>query len=399
VALGRGLGEAVVASLDTEGLSLRGTAGYGLARAPISKVAVTPTTVAAGRTARAAMPGRSQFGGAEDGRTRLSARGFDEGRTSRRPRRKGQGAKRPALPPALVSLVHPQRHLPSVVPVGLVQLGPLSLVTLPGEVTTVMGQRIEQRVDAARTAPGPTVSIGLAGEYLSYFTTPEEFDLQHYEGASMMYGRLSGEVLAEAAGTLAAQPRVDGIGPYDYRGRGKTSVSALRRKLRRPAKEAASVVAETLEFSASVTLRFEDQPAHWPSNAKAPTTPRMQVEVQTGTGWVTLDDDEGDAMVVYLTQAGRGRWTYAATWLEPFAPLSLRGSALRLKVTRLDGTVVCSAPFVGGGEDRGSRRVSQGSCQERQERSVASPSPHAPPSSTPTRSRGARDTGRSTVVR
>ncbi|MBV1857203.1 MAG: neutral/alkaline non-lysosomal ceramidase N-terminal domain-containing protein [Nannocystaceae bacterium] len=274
VALGRGLGEALVASVDTQGLSLRGTVGYGLARAPISEVTVSPTTVAPGRTARVAMPGRSQFGGAEDGRTRLSPRGFDEGRTSRRPRRKGQGAKRPALPPALVSMVHPKRHLPSVIPVGLVQLGPLSLLTLPGEVTTILGQRIEQRVNAARTTPGPTVSIGLAGEYLSYFTTPEEFDLQHYEGASMMYGRLSGEVLAETAEGLIKRPRVDGIGAYDYRGRGKTSVPKLRRKLRRPAKNTSKVVADTLEFGASVTLNFEDERAHWPESAGDPTTPR-----------------------------------------------------------------------------------------------------------------------------
>lgn len=362
VALGRGLGEAVVASLDTDGLSLRGTVGYGLARTPISEASVVPTTVAPGKTARVAMPGRSQFGGAEDGRTRLSSHGFDEGRTSKRERRKGQGAKRPALPPALVSMVHPKRHLPSVIPVGLVQLGPLSFVTLPGEVTTIMGQRIEQSVDAARTAPGPTVSIGLAGEYLSYFTTPEEFDLQHYEGASMMYGRLAGEVLAEAAGGLAAKPRVDGVGPYDYRGRGKTSVSALRRKLRRPAKKAAKVVADTLEFSASVTLSFEDEGAQWPVDANGSTTPRVQVEVSTDGGWQTLDDDDGDALVLYVTKAGRGRWTYAVTWLEPFAPLPLSGRPLRLKVARLDGSSVCSAPFEESREDRSSRTVEQGPC-------------------------------------
>lgn len=362
VALGRGLGDAVVASVETDGLSLRGTVGYGLARTPISRVPVTPTTVAPGETARVAMPGRSQFGGAEDGRTRLSPRGFDEGRTARRPRRKGQGAKRPALPPALISMVHPRRHLPSVIPVGVVQLGALSFVTLPGEVTTILGQRIEQRANAARSTPGPTVSIGLAGEYLSYFTTPEEFDLQHYEGASMMYGRLSGEVLAEAAEGLVAKPRVDGVGPYDYRGRGKTSVPALRRKLRRPAKKSAGVVADTLELSTSVTLSFEDEGARWPDAPDGPTTPRMQVQAQTEAGWQTLDDDEGDAMVLYVTHAGRGRWTYAATWLEPFAPIELAGRPLRLKIARLDGSAVCSAPFSEGGADRSPRSVEQGPC-------------------------------------
>ncbi|MGH1347024.1 MAG: neutral/alkaline non-lysosomal ceramidase N-terminal domain-containing protein [Nannocystales bacterium] len=362
VALGRGLGDAVVASIDTEGLSLRGTVGYGLARAPLSATRVVPTTVAPGETARRAMPGRSQFGGAEDGRTRFHSRGFDEGRTARRPRRKGQGAKRPALPPALLSMVHPKRHLPSVVPVGLVQLGPLSLVTLPGEVTTILGQRIEQRVDSPRTTLGPTISVGLAGEYVSYFTTPEEFDLQHYEGASMMYGRLSGEVLAETAEALAAKPWVDGVGTYDYRGRGRTSLPALRKKLRRPAKTAAKVVADTLEVRAAVTVSFDDKGPRWPEAAGGSTTPRVHVQVQGDEGWQWLDDDDGDALVLYVTKVARDRWTYAATWLEPFAPIAASGRPLRLKIDRLDGTSVCSAPFESGGEDRSARMVEQAPC-------------------------------------
>ena len=268
-ALGNGLGEAVAASVATEGLTLRGTAGYGFVRAPMSKVTVErPTTVPPGRTARRVLPGRSEFGGAEDGRTWTHEHGFDEGRTVKRERRKGQGTKRPALPPALVAVVHPAHHFPSHVPVGIVSLGPLTFVTLPGEFTTVMGQRVEQRVTAARgtTDPAaPTLGIGLAGEYLSYFTTPEEYDLQHYEGASMMYGRLAGEAIAQAAEDLAEHPRVEDVGPFVYRGRGKTSLAKLARKLRRPAKEAADGVANALELTDAVTLSFEDSPARWPS--------------------------------------------------------------------------------------------------------------------------------------
>lgn len=345
-ALGQGLGDAVVATLDMDGLSLRGTAGYALARVPMSKAEVpNPTTVEAGRTGRRTLPGRSEFGGAEDGRTWLHARGFDEGRTVRRPRRKGHGAKRPAVPPALVALLHPKDHFPSYVPVGLVELGPLTFVTLPGEITTVMGQRIERRVSAARNDVGPTIGIGLAGEYLSYFTTPEEYDLQHYEGASMMYGRLAGEALAAAAEDLAREPRVDGVGAYDYRGRGKTSTKKLARKLRRSTKHSAEAVATTLGLQTSVTLSFEDDGARWPGAEHPQTTPRVRVELQTEAGWVTLTDDEGDELVTYVTKAGRGRWSWASTWLEPFAPLEQRGRPMRLQVIGIDGTTTCSAPF------------------------------------------------------
>lgn len=365
-ALGNGLGEAIAASVDTEGLTLRGTAGYGFVRAPLSKVEVThPTTVQPGRTGRRVLPGRSEFGGAEDGRTWAHAHGFDEGRTVRRERRRGHGVKRPALPPALVALVHPARHFPSTVPVGLVALGPLTFVTLPGEFTTVMGQRIEQRVSAARGVTGPTtaptIGIGLAGEYLSYFTTPEEYDLQHYEGASMMYGRLAGEAIAQAAEDLAENPRVEDVGPFLYRGRGKTSVTKLARKLRRPAKDAAEGIADALELTDAVTLSFEDNPARWPTDG-GDTTPRVRVEAQTRDGWTILTDDEGDALVTYVTEAGRGPWTWSTTWLAPYAPLDLRGLPLRIHVTRVDGTEVCSVPLQATGAERGLRTVEPGGC-------------------------------------
>lgn len=351
VALGQGLGEAVAASLQTDGVSLQGSAGYSLARVPMSEVEVG-APAQGGRTGRRALPGRSQFGGAEDGRTELHARGFDEGRTARRERRAGHGLKRPALPPPLVALVHPARHFPSVVPVGVVSLGPLSFVTLPGEFTTVMGQRIEQRVAAARGVAGPTIGIGLAGEYLGYFTTPQEYDLQHYEGASMMYGRLAGEAIAAAAEGLVERPRVEGVGPFEYRGRAKTSVESLARKLRRPAKRASEAVMDALEVEASVSLDFEDAAAAWPQEAGGPTTPRVRAEVRTDGGWQTLGDDEGDAFVVFVTQAGRGAWAWRATWMQPFAPIEAQGQALRLRVQRVGGEDVCSEVFEPGPLER-----------------------------------------------
>ncbi|MBV1857959.1 MAG: hypothetical protein KUG77_06065, partial [Nannocystaceae bacterium] len=91
-------------------------------------------------------------------------------------------------------------------------------------------------------------------------------------------------------------------------------------------------------------------------------TPRVQVQVRTDAGWQPLDDDEGEALVLYVSKAGRGRWTYAATWLEPFAPIALAGLPLRLKVARLDGSSVCSAPFGDSSEDRSSRTALQGPC-------------------------------------
>ena len=38
---------------------------------------------------------------------------------------------------------------------------------------------------------------GLANEFIQYFTTPEEYDRQHYEGGSTLYGPLSAPFLQD----------------------------------------------------------------------------------------------------------------------------------------------------------------------------------------------------------
>ena len=44
---------------------------------------------------------------------------------------------------------------------------------------------------------------GLAGEFIQYLTTPEEYDRQHYEGGSTLYGPLSSNLLRQELAELA----------------------------------------------------------------------------------------------------------------------------------------------------------------------------------------------------
>ncbi|MCA9687387.1 MAG: hypothetical protein KC457_34820, partial [Myxococcales bacterium] len=113
------------------------------------------------------LAGRALLAGAEDGPTRFRARS-PEGQTVERHRRPGQGPKKPAVPPALFSLVFPGNMVPQDVPLSLHRLGPLTIAGLPGEFTTVLGMRIRQAI-AASDAPGTPrpLLIGLAGEYMS----------------------------------------------------------------------------------------------------------------------------------------------------------------------------------------------------------------------------------------
>ncbi|HWO67616.1 MAG TPA: neutral/alkaline ceramidase [Umezawaea sp.] len=97
---------------------------------------------------------------------------------------------------------------PNVVPLQIVRIGQLHLVAVPGEVTITAGLRIRRAVAAELGAPLDTVLIqGYANDYSQYVTTPEEYDLQQYEGGSTLFGRNTTPAYQQEFGKLAASLR------------------------------------------------------------------------------------------------------------------------------------------------------------------------------------------------
>ncbi|HEX6340434.1 neutral/alkaline ceramidase [Umezawaea sp.] len=97
---------------------------------------------------------------------------------------------------------------PNVVPLQIVRIGQLHLVAVPGEVTITAGLRIRRTVAAELGAPLDTVLIqGYANDYSQYVTTPEEYDLQQYEGGSTLFGRNTTPAYQQEFGKLAASMR------------------------------------------------------------------------------------------------------------------------------------------------------------------------------------------------
>ncbi len=79
---------------------------------------------------------------------------------------------------------------PGVLPITVLRLGDRLVTTIPGEMTVNMAQRLRAAVLAA-ASPLPihrVVIDGLTNEYMQYFTTPEEYEAQHYEGGSTLWG-------------------------------------------------------------------------------------------------------------------------------------------------------------------------------------------------------------------
>lgn len=70
------------------------------------------------------------------------------------------------------------------------------LATVCGEPTVMAAHRIERALGGEPPTRDVTV-LGLVGDYSGYFTTAEEYDEQHYEGAQTIHGRDSGRYIRE----------------------------------------------------------------------------------------------------------------------------------------------------------------------------------------------------------
>jgi neutral ceramidase len=103
----------------------------------------------------------------------------------------------------------PTTDFPTTMTLQTMRINELLLVAVPGEMSTEMGQRLKRTVLQAAQNTHQNLThvaiIGLANQYVSYFTTPEEYALQHYEGASTLYGPASGPVIAARLGYLVTQ--------------------------------------------------------------------------------------------------------------------------------------------------------------------------------------------------
>ncbi|CCX04827.1 neutral ceramidase [Pyronema domesticum] len=84
---------------------------------------------------------------------------------------------------------------PNIVDFQLFRVGNLGVIVSPGEATTMAGRRwrakLIQELEKAgewKKGEGWTVIGGPANTYTHYITTPEEYDIQRYEGASTLYG-------------------------------------------------------------------------------------------------------------------------------------------------------------------------------------------------------------------
>lgn len=141
--------------------------------------------------------GLSFFGGSEDGASIFYEPIQTEGR--RRPAELADdvhGRKIVVAPTAQEPITALYDTEPEI---QVARVGDRLLLGVPGEATAEMGRRL--RAAALAVAPdGVTdaMPVGLANDFVGYFTTPEEYDQQHYEGGHTPFGKWSSNLLRAA---------------------------------------------------------------------------------------------------------------------------------------------------------------------------------------------------------
>lgn len=151
------------------------------------------------------------LGGSEDGASIFHEPAATEGR--RLPAELAdpvQGRKIQAAPsgPVAVHETNPEFQA--------IRIGDRMLLAAPGEPSVEMGRRFVRAVEPVVPAGvSESFAVGLSNDYMGYFTTPEEYDMQHYEGGHTVYGLWTSLlaqstfvelVRAMAAGAPAPQP-------------------------------------------------------------------------------------------------------------------------------------------------------------------------------------------------
>ncbi|OJF14292.1 neutral/alkaline ceramidase [Couchioplanes caeruleus] len=186
---------------------------------------------------------------------------------------------------------------PQVMPLQILRIGQFAIATAPGEFTIVAGERVRAAV-AAELGGDVTHHLlaGYANAYAGYVTTPEEYDLQHYEGAATHFGRYTAPAYAQELAKLAAalrdgQPTPSAVQPpalpqnrFSIRPGVVLDTPPLGRSF-------GSVVTQPLaSYARGATVRADFVTGHPNNNLRLEGT-FLEVQRQNGTAWTTVSTD------------------------------------------------------------------------------------------------------------
>ncbi len=361
LALGGMLSDGILTLLELPGEAIDGPIAARFGAVDLSSLAAPAT-------------GASQLAGSEGDWTFFRDAGFHEGMTEDDPKHMidGHGPKRHLLADDIESKVVQgllpliTEHIlqpPTSPPVGVYRVGSVVLATLPGEFTTMAGRLIAEAIKDEVPGTRQVLMVGLANEYLSYFVTEQEYALQHYEGASTIYGPRAFDRVRSALVELASLldndarrkeplkyryspgPRqrfgVDAFGFLSHQDRLSSTYVTLANVLM---DRELSIPDPTVPFF----VWIDREPA-WPDDHSKTFrgAPSVSIERLAEDKWVPLEvaglteTDEGANFVTIVVGSLFDKVRWATYWMPPDeieADPSIRSAELRFVVDGVDGT-------------------------------------------------------------
>ena len=253
--------------------------------------------------------GLAFFGGSEDGASIFHEPASTEGRRLPEDASHPVHGRKILVTRGIVHEVVPEVHV--------VRVGDRLLLGAPGEPSVEMGRRFEDAV-RPQLPPGvrEPVVVGLANDYMGYLTTPEEYQMQHYEGGHTVYGiwtsllvRDGFVALSRSLATGEASPEPDQPAAL-----GGTDPGAF------PAGDAEGSITE--EPPASVS-RFDTVSIAWTGSGmgvdRPVDKPFVTLERMVRGHWRTSDTDLGLAFI-WREEGGDYSARYEMPADEPLGP-------------------------------------------------------------------------------
>ncbi len=236
----------------------------------------------------------------------------------------GQGRKMPAV--AGTGLV------PLTAPVSLMRVGDTAITSMPFEITTQMGRRINDAVVAKSGGEfESSVIAGLSNGYMSYTATPEEFDHCGYEGSFTLFGRQQGPLLRDTAASLVPS-LLGGSDPVSDPEPPSLAFEAENMPASEP-----TPAPETAVTQPSNVNRFGRTSFTWRGGDPSVDAPRghtfVSLQHRTGSGWETIGTDDGpESTTVYDDDAGTWTETWQFSNCEPLGTYRFVATGIAVKV-------------------------------------------------------------------
>jgi neutral ceramidase len=235
---------------------------------------------------------------------------------------------------------------PDTFPVSMWRIGGLGIAAFPAEITKQMGQRI--RDDLFERAAGRLDHIALAGltnGYISYTTTPEEYDSCDYEASFTLFGREEGYAWM-AFGRQLESALLDGAPLSSKAEPVPLGVGTAQTTPYRATADAGTITAQP----APSTNRYGRAVFKWTGGDQqidpARGRPFVSLQLDDNGTWRTVGTEDSPADT---TQRANGEWT--ETWqFDQCSPLgryrfSVQGVAVRKLGDAPSSYTAVSQPF------------------------------------------------------